>query len=265
MPVRSCQRQLFGTASDSSLAEIALSCKPLIMASSPASPADSPRDLLASVRGLTREVRIAQRGTWLPLLVLAVVNVAAIPVYRFAPHHVGPCRTGEEGISVCTGYIPSVLVFWPLALVLAYALIARFYMNQAGRRGVATRVGPYIAVGVALSAALAAASLWRALHPLTVPRPSQADAHPHPGLLGFATPATVIGLALLMLAWVEANRALLAFSVVYLAIVLVQDSRVIHSSSPWVFLPHLLVPAAVLLFGSAGFALLRPARDPQPR
>lgn len=236
------------------------------MSSSPASPADSPHDVLASVRGLTRDVRIAQRGTWFPLLVLAVVNVAAIPIYRFAPHHVGPCRTGAQGVSVCTGYIPSVLVFWPLALVLAYALIARFSMNQAGRRGIGTRVGPYIAVGVALAAALAGASVWRVLHPLTIPPPSQANfAHPHPGLLGYASPATAIGLALLMLAWVESNRALLALSVVYLTIVLVQDSRVIHSSSPWYFLPHLLVPAAVLLVGSAGFALLRPARDPQPR
>jgi hypothetical protein len=48
-------------------------------------------------------------------------------------------------------------------------------------------------------------------------------------------------------------------------IVLVSSGRIIHSSSPWYFLPQLLVPAAMLLLGSAGFALFRPATEPRSR
>jgi hypothetical protein len=44
----------------------------------------------------------------------------------------------------------------------------------------------------------------------------------------------------------------------------VQANQVIHSSSPWYFMPTLLVPAAVLLLGSAGFALLRQATERNP-
>lgn len=233
------------------------------MALIPASPTDSPREVVAAVRDLTRQVRFAQRGTWFPLLVLAGVNLAAAPVYRFAPHHVGPCREGGQGHSVCSGYIPGVLVFWPVALVLAYVLIARFYVRQARRRGVGTRVRPYVITGVVLAAVLAAASLWRAVHPLPLRNVGGASiAHPGLTLLSFATPATAVALALLVLAWVEANRLLLAFSVIFLGIVLVQAGVVIHSTSRWYFLPQLLVPAAILLLGCAGFALLRPA---QPR
>ena len=40
-----------------------------------------------------------------------------------------------------------------------------------------------------------------------------------------------------------------------------QGGQIIHSTSPWFFLPHLLFPAALLLLGSAAFALLRPAAE----
>lgn len=228
------------------------------MAFSSASPADSPRDVLDAVGELTRKVRAAQRGAWFPLLVLACVNVVAIPVYRFAPHHVGPCRTAADGLAVCAGYIPAVLVYWPVALVVAYFLIARFYLQLARSRGVGTRIAPYVIAGVLLAAALAAASLWRATHPATPPAGSPTNlGHPHVTLLDFATPASALGLALLVLAWVEGNRLLAGFSGVYLAVVLVQAGRVIHSTSRWYFLPRLVVPAALLLLGSAGFGMLR--------
>ena len=48
-------------------------------------------------------------------------------------------------------------------------------------------------------------------------------------------------------------------------IVLLQSNQVIHSHSPWGFLPTLLVPAAILLLGSAGFALIRPNAGANPR
>ena len=230
------------------------------------SSADSPYELLTTVRDATRKVRAAQRGTWFPLLVLAVITIAAIPVYRFAPHHLTSCRSGPQGTMLCAAVNVGVLVYWPVALVLAYVVIAGFYVRRSRRRGVGTPIRPYVVVGVVLAVLLAAASLWRAFHP---PLPALGD----PLHLGaptltvgvFATPAVAIGLALLVLAWVERNPLLLVFSGGYLVIVLVDAAQIIHSRSPWWFLPHLLIPAALLLLGSAGFALLQRTNEPRSR
>jgi hypothetical protein len=228
-------------------------------------PTDGPHELLTAVRDLTRQVRIAQRGTWFPLLIFAAVTLAAIPVHRYARHFDSACRSGPEGTTICTGISPSVLVYWPIALMLAYAAIAGFYVRQARRRGVGTRIRPYVAVGVVLAVLLAATWLWLAFHPLIPFSTDPIDVAPATRMVaGLATPAAAIGLALLVLAWVERNIALLGYSLVYLVIVVINSSRVIHSSSPWYFLPELLIPAAVLLLGSAGFALVRPAAEPLP-
>jgi hypothetical protein len=212
------------------------------------------------VRDLTRQVRAAQRGIWLPLLVFAVITLAAIPVYRYSPLHLGPCRPEPRGTSFCTGVIPGVLVYWPVALVLAYVAIAGFYTRQARRRGVGTHIRSYVVVGVVLAALLAAASLWRESHP-RLPLPGVLV---HLTPLGLVTPATAIGLALLVLALAERSRGLLVYGLVYLVVVMVESSRVIHSSSPWYFLPQLLIPAALLLAGSAGFSVFRPTAEPRP-
>ena len=225
----------------------------------------TPHELLTAVRDLTRQVRNAQRGTWFPLLVLAVITLAVIPVYRYAPRHLGPCRSRPLGTSVCTAVIPGVLVYWPIALVLAYAAIAGFYVRRSRRRGVGTPIRPYVVGGVVIAVLVAAASVWRAFHP-PLPLPG-IQVHVTPPALaayGLATPVAAIGLALLVLAWVERNGALFAYSLVYLAIVLAETGRVIHSSSLWSFLPQLLIPAALLLLGSACFALFRPTTEPRP-
>jgi hypothetical protein len=67
-----------------------------------------------------------------------------------------------------------------------------------------------------------------------------------------------MALALLVLAWVERYPALLAFGLGFLVIMLVQSNQVIRSSSPWHFLPQLIIPAVVLLLGSAAFYHVRP-------
>jgi hypothetical protein len=229
-------------------------------------PADSPRELLTAVRDLTHRVVVAQRGTWFPLLVFAAITLAAIPVYKYVPHHLGTCRSGPGGTFGCAVILPGVLVYWPVALVLAYVAIAGFYVRQSRRRGVGTRIRPYVVAGVIIAILLAAASLWRALHPVLPLYGAQISSAPATvAARGLATPAAAIGLALLVLAWVERNRPLLPYSVVYLVIVLVSYGRVVRSSSPWYFLPQLLIPAAVLLLGSAGFALFRPATEQRPR
>ena len=232
--------------------------------------ADSPRELLAAMRSLTRRVRVAQRGTWFPLLVFATITLVAIPVYRYAPYLdvFGTCRS-RPGHTVCMAPNPAELGYWTVALLLAYAAIAAFYVRQSRRRGVGTPIRPYVVVGVALAVLMTAVSIWLTFHPL-LPQPAdpfstdpmQIEVGPAGWIInGLASPLSVIGLALLVLAWVERHWALLAYTLVYLAIGMVQGNQVIHSSSPWFFLPHLLVPAAVLLLGAAAFALFRPTAE----
>ncbi|MFF7897610.1 hypothetical protein ACFZCV_02150 [Streptomyces sp. NPDC007920] len=111
-----------------------------------ASPADTPQALLATARELTRRVREAHRGTWFPLLLLGLVNLAAVPFYRYSPHPTA-CRSelpvGDSGITFCTQYAAYAFAYWPLALVLAYAAICGFYVLRSRRRGIGTRVRSY--------------------------------------------------------------------------------------------------------------------------
>ncbi|GHJ48161.1 hypothetical protein Cs7R123_55030 [Catellatospora sp. TT07R-123] len=229
--------------------------------------ADNPRELLASVRDLTRQVRAAQRGTWFPLLVFAVVTLAAIPVYRFVPYLdvFGRCQSRPDH-TVCPAPNPAVLAYWTVALVLAYAAIAAFYVRQSRRRGVGTAIRPYITAGVVLAVLMAGVSVWLMFHPV-LPVPAdvfavdrgEVEIGPAGWLVNALTsPMAVIGLALLVLAWVERHRLLLAYSLGFLAVGVIIGSRFIHATSRWFFLPQLLVPAALLLAGAAAFALFRP-------
>src|ERR1700734_2222054 len=121
------------------------------MTDEPAAPAD-PRELLAAVQNLTRQVRMIQRHTWLPLLAFALIMLAAIPVYWYAPSNLGPCRSGPDGTTVCTALIPwLVLAYWMVMLVLAYAVIAGCYVRQSRLRGVGTRIRPYVVSGIVLT------------------------------------------------------------------------------------------------------------------
>jgi hypothetical protein len=82
-----------------SLAQIGLSA---IHGTRIRSPGGQPYELLAAVRDLTRRVRVAQRGTWFPLLVFATITLVAIPVYRYAPYLdlFGTCRSRPQ-YTVC--------------------------------------------------------------------------------------------------------------------------------------------------------------------
>jgi len=86
--------------------------------------------------------------------VFAAVTFAAIPVERYGGRHVGPCGTifTPHGTGfACLSYSTAAFVYWPIALVLAYVAIAAFYLRQSQRRGLGTRVGPYIVAGIILS------------------------------------------------------------------------------------------------------------------
>ena len=217
------------------------------MTSGAAFPGDDP-PALSGTRELTRQVRKTQRATWFALLVLAAVTFAAIP-FRYSPHRLGTCAaTGPE--RVCTAYPPALLVYWPTALVLAYVVIAAFYIRQSQARGVGTRVRPYVVAGIILALAMTGSLVWTLYHPLafTLAGPGLFSAlHNYP----FA-----IGLALVVLAWAERNGALLALALGYLTVVLVTATAGSVSGHGSLGFPvQLVIPGSVLLLGGIGFFL----------
>jgi len=218
------------------------------MTSGTAFSGDDPRQLLSGTRELTRQVRRTQRATWFPLLVLAAVTFAAIP-FRYSPHRLGTCAaTGSA--QVCTAYPAALLVYWPTALVLAYAVIAAFYIRRSQARGVGTRVRPYVVAGIILALAMTGSLAWTLYHPLafTLAGPGLFSAlHSYP----FA-----IGLALVVLSAAERNEALLALALGYLAVVLVTATVGSVSGHGWLGFPvQLVIPGSMLMLGGIGFLL----------
>ena len=229
----------------------------------------SPRQLLATTQELTQRVRRAQRGTWFPLLLLGLVVAGATPFYRLgAPAQVTcgqPTLVPGSGggyrrtCFVAVGW--PAFIYWTVALVLAYVLIAGFYVLRARRRGVGARIRPYVAAGIAavvLDAALL--PVQQHLGRAYINSPSQTTELAVHGL----NPLLAIGVALFVLAWVERSRALLAFAVAYLAAALLPGLHSITGllaghgvavPGQWHFLPGLWLAAAVLLAGGAAFAI----------
>jgi hypothetical protein len=188
----------------------------IIAVTTPTSGTDEdPRRLLADSRRLARDVRAAQRATWFPLLVLAAVTFAAIPVYGlggFARN----CRSQPGGGLICTVYSTAALVYWPVALVLAYVAIAGFYLRRARSRGIGTRVLPYVACGVLIAAVTGGVAAWADTHP-PFGEYVVLGLHLQPGqgawLFRVFSPASAIGLGLLALALVERSWAVFLLAV----------------------------------------------------
>jgi hypothetical protein len=212
--------------------------------------------MLSNVRELTQRVRKDQRATWFPLLVFAALTFASIPVRRYSGHHLN-CRAVPGG-RVCRVYSDADFVYWSIALVLAYVAIVAFYIRRSRARGVGTRVLPYAIAGIIIAVALTGLALWETYRPPVVNLT---------GLGGvperLARPGAAIGLALLVLAWAERNRALLLLTVAYLAVVLVPITfGRSQFDPPWYSLPA-VSQGTVLLLGGIGFALAqRPLRTP---
>jgi hypothetical protein len=209
------------------------------MTSGTAFSGDDPRRLLSGTRELTRQVRRTQRATWFPLLVLAAVTFAAIP-FRYSPHRLGTCAAA--GLArVCTAYPPALLVYWPTALVLAYVVIAAFYIRRSQARGVA---------GIILALAMTGSLVWTLYHPLAFPLAG-------PGLFSaLHSYPFAIGVALVVLSWAERNGALLALALGYSAVVLVTATVGSVSGHRGLGYPvQLVIAGSVLLLGGIGFLL----------
>jgi hypothetical protein len=226
-----------------------------------------PHQRLSQARELARQVRRTQRATWFPLLVFALVTLAAIPVHR-AGHPAGTiCRTvrdaGRLPLYTCVAHNSATYVYWPVALVLSYVVIAAFYVHQSRARGVGSRIRPYVIAGLAISGVVTAASIWSAHHPPI----GQVDIlgwHAQGvDLYRFLGPAGAIGFGLLVLAFVERNLALFAVTVGYLVIALapVDFGWAIAPPSRWAFVPQTTIDGGVLLAAAIAFALVqRPLR-----
>ncbi|MFB9547665.1 hypothetical protein ACFFR1_29575 [Micromonospora sagamiensis] len=220
---------------------------------------------MADARDLAHRVRLAQRVTWLPLLVLAVVTFGAIPAYRYGNPVVSDCQAVDGG-EVCKFWEPAAQFYWLTAAVLAYVVIAGGYLRVARARGVGVRVLPYVLTGVALSVVLfaaiaAGAGAWIVPDPQALLDPSAAVQV----LFRLLTPTGGIGLALLVLAWLERHVALLLFALGYLAVVLVPINLGwgVHWGGQWEDAPMLVISGGVLLLGSVGFALAQRLRRPR--
>jgi hypothetical protein len=215
------------------------------------------RRLLADTRQLTSHVRREQRATSAALLVLGVVVLSAIPFYEYGQHVVVHCQaTGGERI--CTRYPTLALWYWPVALTVGYCVIAVIYRHRARRRGVDTRVLPYVLGGIGLAAVSTLVTVWALRHPTSWSQlggplmdAGSADQARLSRLLGSLG---MIGLGLLLLAWLERSTALAAFTVGYLVSVVVTTPVGVHPGR--LYVPGILIPGLVLLSGSLGFAYL---------
>ncbi len=244
------------------------------MTEEPIPVADSPRQLLSATRELTRRVRRAQRGTWFPLLLLGLVALAATPFYRIGPRSQAVCGpvTATRGPAGAAGRACFIAVGWPafgywiVALVLAYVAIAGFYVLRARRRGVGARIRPYVLAG--LAGVLVDAALWPWQEHLGQ---AYIRSHDQAALLAVhgLSPLPAIGIALLVLAWAERSRALLAFAAGYLAAALLpglySTTRLLAEHGwavprEWHFLPGLWLAGGVLLLGGGAFAVAERAR-----
>lgn len=237
----------------------------------------APHEVLANLRDLTGRVRAAQRGAWFPLLLFGVLTLGGILVDRFtfSVQTVTTCPAipGSAGAvpTSCTVARQGSAVYWTLGIAVVYAATALFYIRRSRIRGVGTPVRPYVLAGIVLVALVAATSFWVTRHGM--PQPGAPldfwGLHLDPAsgltrfLMQFTGAAASVGLPLLVLSWVERSRALLLFTLAYLAVELAPLNTGwagIEATSPWSGLPRLVAPAAFLLLGALGFALTQVPR-----
>ena len=197
----------------------------------------------------------------MPLLVLALVIFGGIPVYLYGHQVLSDCRPVADG-QVCKTWLRDAQFYWWTALVLAYVVIAGGYLRVARARGLGGRVLPYVLTGVGLVALSAAVSAVLIRFDLLAAYPDEPSTFVLV-LLRLLDPTGAIGLALLVLAWLERHVALLLFTLLYLAVVLVPVDFGWEMRSQWQFAPPLAIGGGLLLLGSAGFALAQRLRRPR--
>ncbi len=222
------------------------------MTTDPLAAGGDPRQLLSDVRSLARRVRLDQRMTWVALLVLAAVTLVGIPFdWLGMTVHCHPdtsCEFARHG----------VLYYWPAALLIAYAVIAVSYVRTARARGLGVRMLPYVIAGAVTTALFTAA--WVVAARYLPSHPDALDGNSYWVLVldRLLSPWSMIGIALLVLARLERNLGLLAFTLAYLAVVLfVLPMNEGWGPAGWGLQARFAVPqyitGAMLLLGAIGF------------
>jgi hypothetical protein len=210
-----------------------------------------PRRLLSDVRALAHRVRLDQRMTWAALLVLGAVTLVAVPFDWFGMTvHCRPdgCEFARRGM----------LYYWPPASLLAYGAIALWYLRAARARGLGARVLPYAITGAATTVVFPAAWLAMSMYLSSHPVPDGPMPYWLLVLDRLVMPWGMIGVTLLVLAWLERNVALLLFTLAYLALVLLVLPLNSGFGPPqWGIRGQFTVPqlivGVVLLLGAVGF------------
>ena len=211
-----------------------------------------PRDLLATQGNLVKRVRTSQRSTWFPLTFLSIVTFLAIPVERLGHRTVGNCISSTaptDAPHFCRIYSFSGLFYWPIALVIAYAVISYFYKTRSRELGAETSAGKYVIPGMIISILLGLASYL--LYLVSSGQNSRLESYfldPSNALIFRAiSPAFSICLALLFLARFERNLLLFICDVLYGVIVLWPPVRGIESHGFWSLAPNRVVDGGFLL------------------
>jgi hypothetical protein len=158
----------------------------------------------------------------------------------------------------CFLYPTTLFIYWPIALVLAYAAIAAVYIYRSRRRGVGTPIWAYVIAGVIVAALVTLHAWWDFSNPFGAAQ--QLLLFQARFLTRLLTPIPAVGVGLLVLAWVERNRALLVFALTYLVVVLVPIDFGWVMARSWVFLPQLVIAGGLLLLGAAAFAVAERTR-----
>jgi hypothetical protein len=113
-----------------------------------------------------------------------------------------------------------MLWYWIPAMPLAYAAIAFLYLRAARARGLGGRVLPYAITGAVTTVVFPAAWLFVTTYFDSHPIPDQPLPYWWIVLDRLVMPWGMVGVTLLVLAWLERNVALLLFTLGYLALVL---------------------------------------------
>lgn len=232
-------------------------------------PAPGAREVLAGLGDLTRRVRSAQRGTWFPLLSLGLLLAGGIVVDRltFSAHTFAcPAAVDPRTASTvsCVHVKEGSPLYWSVGLVLVYVSTAFFYLRRARSRGVGSVVRPYVIAGVVIVLLVGPTRFWDG--GITGPGASvdvfglhfQAASGTVSVLSRLTGRAVSVGVPLLVLSWLERNRALLVFTIAYLMIEVVPITVAVGGHgpiAPWSALNALALPTAFLLLGALGFAL----------
>lgn len=225
---------------------------------------DSPAQLLAVATAAGRLTRATRHGFWFPLVLFGLLVLCATPLYLentptlpTCPHTEGLCLTYFQYAIPADS--PTGSLYWLIAVTAGYAATLGYYWFRARRVGVAGRVWPYLATGLALLAlnALATPTSYQLLDLHLVRTLGDLGARS-------MTPLLALALGLFVLARLERSVPLTGFAVLFLVVALISNLYDVENQTPligwtpslaWTYVPNLWLAGFTLLLGGLGFGL----------